>query len=279
MSTKLKWITFLFCICGISYVSIRHFYNFFDFYKQKKCIQNCKSCILESSAIKDVLDYACNKETIVVFDLDNTLVHPNQSVGSDQWFSYMFKQKLASGLSVKDVLEEILPLYYEVQDRIALYPVEHESPTVLSTLQKKGIKTIALTSRSQPFITRTQEQIRGAGFYFEKTNEFNYELTITMEKNAFLSHGIIFCGNNNKGQTLLKVFEACNCKPQTVIFVDDKLNYVIEVEKECLLNNIQFVGIRYGKLDALVAQFDPVVAEQELESLLGKQASGVSLPA
>ena len=259
-------------ICGFGYIGIFQIPRFFA--SQKYTPQNRTSCIIESRSIRDVLDYANNQQTIVVFDLDNTLVHPGQELGSDQWFSHIFNEKLASGMSRPDVLAFILPIYYEIYNRIALYPVEPEGPAILSTLQKKGIKTVALTTKSLPLVARTQIQLKDAGFSFAPTGCFNCELTVQLEKPALLCQGIIFCNDNNKGPTLLKILHTLNCTPKKIVFVDDKLSHLLDVEKECLLNKIEFIGIRYGKLDPVVAQFDPARAEQQYAALFGKDYSG-----
>ena len=173
MQVKFKWITFLLCICAASYIGINHFSTYFVSSKQQHSTKSYKSCIIESCSIADVLDYVDNQRTVVVFDLDNTLVHPGKDLGSDQWFSYLFKEKLATGSTVQAALEEILPLYYEVHDHILLCPVEPESPSTVSTLQKNGVITVALTSRSLPLVKRTQEQLRDAGFSFAHAKQFD----------------------------------------------------------------------------------------------------------
>jgi 3-deoxy-D-manno-octulosonate 8-phosphate phosphatase KdsC-like HAD superfamily phosphatase len=236
-------------------------------YNEKNIPLTCNSCIIESYCIEDVLKYAKDSSAIVVFDLDNTIVYPGQDLGSEQWFGYMLNQKLAAGMNRQDALAEVLPIYYKVHDHISLQPVEPSSATTISMLQKKGITTLALTSRSLPLIERTKAQLKELGISFTCSEEFNKELSIALEKQAILSNGIIFCNDNNKGKTLIKTLQTCNCRPATIVFVDDKLHHVLDVEKECLLNNIHFVGIRYGKLDAVAAQFDPKRAEQQYTAL------------
>jgi Protein of unknown function (DUF2608). len=114
---------------------------------------------------------------------------------------------------------------------------------------------------------------------FASSGPFAKTITIQLVKPALLTDGIIFCNDNNKGQTLLKILENCNCKPQTIVFVDDKLGHLLDVEKECLLNKIQFIGIRYGRLDYITSQFDPERAKQQYVSLLGKDYSGQAVTA
>lgn len=235
------------------------------------------SRIVETDSIKDVLNYATDQETLVVFDLDNTLVCPKQEVGSVQWFDYIFKQKVSRGMNTEDALTEVLPLSFEVLNTVSLRPCEPETPGVIKALQQNNIVTLALTSRSECLAKRTHDQLHEAGINFSVANQFDQEVILNYARPALLNHGIIFCANNNKGTILLTILNFCHSNPKKIVFVDDKLEHLFEVEKACLTNKIVFVGIRYSKLDPIVAQFDPVRAEQELASLFGNRIPGTSL--
>jgi hypothetical protein len=229
------------------------------------------SCITESNTIADVLKFVDEPNTIVIFDIDNTLIHPNQELGSDQWFSYMMKEKFSQGLSAEQALAVVLPLFYQVHDYIKMYLAEPSTAQVVNNLFGRSIDTIALTSRSFPLIEKTEEQLKLNGISFKKSAKFNKELSCTLTRPAKLRHGIIYCNNNDKGKTLLDVLQLCHCQPQKIVFVDDKINHLFEVERECLANHIKFVGIRYGALDNFVAQFDPIRAHEQLTALLSTQ--------
>ena len=152
MSFKFKWITYVLCICATSYIAIVDLPKFLAPHEQHDSTTVCISRIIESSSIRDVLDYVDNQQTIAVFDLDNTLVYPKQDLGSDRWFYSLFNPKLESGMSRKDALAIVIPMYYEVYNHIPLYPVEPESPKFLLELQQKGIITLALTTKSLPLV-------------------------------------------------------------------------------------------------------------------------------
>jgi hypothetical protein len=266
MSNKIKWFSAALCMTVCGYLVMSRFSHNSP-YAEKNIPLVCNSCIIESYCIEDVLKYAKDAGTLVAFDLDNTLVYPGQDLGSEQWFGYMLNQKLAAGKNRQEALAEVLPEYYKVHDHISLQPVESMTTSIISMLQHKGISTLALTSRSLPLIERTKVQLKELGISFAYCQEFDKELNIPLEKPAVLSNGIIFCNDNNKGRTLIKALQTCNSRPETVVFVDDKLSHVLDVQKECLLHNIHFIGIRYGKLDATAAQFDPKRAEQQYAAL------------
>jgi hypothetical protein len=278
MAQVFKKFALILCASTVVYVGIRYLPTYV-LHTQKQQDPVYTSRILESSSIRDILWYAQNQKTLVVFDLDNTLVYANQDLGSDAWFFDVLNEKIASGLSREEALAIVLPMYYEVSNHITLSSVEPDSPAVLSTLQNNGIPTVALTTRSLPLVERTKIQVQDAGFNFAACKLFAKDLTLELVKPALLTHGIIFCNDNNKGQTLLKMLEACNFKPETIVFIDDKLSHLVDVEKECLLNKIQFIGIRYGKLDSIATQFDAKRAEQQYIALLGKDYAGQTVAA
>jgi len=231
------------------------------------------SYIFESDSIQDVLRFA-EHGSMVVFDLDNTLVRPEKEVGSVQWFDHMLKQKVKRGLGVEDALTELLPLSFEVQNHIDLCPVENKTVDVLQELRKKEIVTVALTARSDTLVTRTKSQLQEIDIDFNAENGFSRELTLEYPRPVLLKNGIIFCANNDKGSVLFSILTLIDYHPKKIIFVDDKLDHLFEVEKACLRNAVNFIGIRYSKLDPVVAQFDPVLAEQELSLLLDKETRG-----
>lgn len=226
-----------------------------------------KSAIIECNSIAKVLDYVHDESTLVVFDLDNTLVHPNQELGGDQWVHYMIKQKLAEGYSESDALKATLALYYKVQEFINLYPVEPETIAVLDILAQKKVPAIALTSRSLPIMHRTLEQLKQANVSFNCMQVSNKDLKFEMEYPAVVSRGIVFCSDNPKGKALFRFIELCSISPSAIIFVDDKMSHVMNVEQECLKRQVNFVGMRYGRLDKQVQEFNPKLAEQQLLTL------------
>ena len=57
-------------------------------------------------------------------------------------------------------------------------------------------------------------------------------------------------------------------KPDKIIFIDDKLKYVTAVEKAVEAEGIEFVGIRYSRLDEEVKSFNIAKANQQLKEFL-----------
>lgn len=53
--------------------------------------------------------------------------------------------------------------------------------------------------------------------------------------------------------------------PEKIIFVDDKLSHVQDLENSLRAFNIEYVGIRFSKMDKGVNEYDDEIAEIQSE--------------
>lgn len=233
---------------------------------------NNNAVIFESDEIQKICEYVNGQEeTMVVFDIDNTIACPITEIGSDQWFNYLLSEKQKEIADFNAALKEVLPTYWEVQKKTTMMPVESTTPKVIETLQATGkIKVIALTARSFPLIDSTLQQLADINVDFSKDGLFDADRDFSTKLPSKYRRGIVFCQNNCKGEVLLNLLQEAHWKPKKVIFADDKRKYLEAVEKVLAEKGIEFVGIRYGKCDERVRNFNAIKAEQELQEFLQK---------
>ena len=89
---------------------------------------------------------------------------------------------------------------------------------------------------------------------------------------CFYKRGILFSGNNDKGQSLDCFFDVMDYHPEMVIFVDDKMMHLLSVEKALEAHCIPFVGIRYSGCDERVRNFDPAKSEAQWQEIKKQNA-------
>ena len=223
------------------------------------------SYIVQSDNLATLLNFiprsADRNGILVIFDIDNTLTKTKQDLGSDQWFFYQVEQFVQAGLSRADAVNTVLPLYNILQMHIPLKLIEAETPTLIIRLKQLGIHIIALTSRGFELINRTVEQLNNLGVNFADSSFFEGFANAQYRG----KDGIIFCHGHAKDIGLLEAFKRSHYFPFLVIYVDDKENYLFCVGDMLYSNKINFYGIRYSRLDAHVAQFDPVSANWQLQ--------------
>jgi hypothetical protein len=224
--------------------------------------------VTESDQLATILHYINPaNSTLVIFDLDNTLVHPEIELGSDEWFCHKIAQKKEEGFDDLTAIYYVLPLLFYAQFNIDLEPTEIGIPELIQYLIDNGIAVMALSTRSLPIVERTLEQLDNIDIHFCMPDVEPHDLIIPMHHPCFYKDGILFAGNNDKGEALHCFFEMMNYHPEAVIFIDDKLKYLLSVQKSLEKYQIPFVGIRYSGCDDRVKNFDHTKSTAQLHAI------------
>src|SRR5204863_9626140 len=111
-----------------------------------------------------------------------------------------------------------------------LKPTENIVPFLLSQLIINKIPTMALTTRSLFVAERTLKQLENILIYFLIPGISQDDLVLIMPHPCFYKNSILFSGNNDKGSALIHFFEIMNYYPEKIIFIDDKMKYILSVE-------------------------------------------------
>jgi len=203
--------------------------------------------IIESDNLDIVLEHA-KVGDLVVFDIDNTLSNPKTDLGSSPWFDYHVKQLLAQGVDFYTAVSklELINKYIEIQ------PICN-SVNIIRRLQKQGLCVIALTSRCLPVAKTTVAQMESLGNNFLKNSLYKDDMYVYVKYEGLYSHGIICSAHNNKGEILFEflsqVSQISNKKKEEVekitriIFVDDRLRHVKEMEKAASMHGKESISI------------------------------------
>jgi FMN phosphatase YigB (HAD superfamily) len=223
---------------------------------------------LECPSISMINQHVTCPDTLVIFDLDNTVIDS----AIDRWFGSMIGH--AKGLGYDDLaaVNAVLPHYFEKLSQAKMSPAEESTISVIQSLQARGIPVIGLTTRSSSLSECTQQQLQSIGVDLSKTSITPYHITFALkEPAAALRHGIMFCGNNDKGESLKALFNATGYKPKKrIVFVDYKEKYVKSVMKAAADLNVECIGIRYSCLDSKLNEF---VLDEQSKQLLRPVAS------
>ena len=208
------------------------------------------------------------EKTLIVFDIDNTLATPAQSIGSDEWLSYQIKTKMAEGLSNIAALYLTLPLCYVVQFSTPMVLTDQYIPTLCDWFTSNNIFSIALTARSLYLADRTIEQLQNIGISFNLPANAPIDFYLPLTIPAIYKQGIIFSADNDKGTALTYFLNHLNFYPDHIIFIDDKEHHVVHVCNAMKKIGITCTGLRYSGCDKKVAAFDPEDAEQEMDAFI-----------
>jgi len=227
------------------------------------------SQIVETDQLDTVKSFLDEKSTLVIFDIDNTLVTPYDLIGTEQWFVNLLESKMKEGLSLPEAKKQILPLYYEVHNSISVKFTEPDINLLFEWLMNNHILYIALTARSDIFKYCSNRQLNEVGLKLPFKGLDQHHIRAHFENPVEFDEGVIYCGSSDKGDVLFYMLDQVGFKPEKIIFVDDRVSNLLSVQRVCLKRNIPFIGLRYSRLDGNEYIFDSGKSDEELKKLLG----------
>jgi hypothetical protein len=215
--------------------------------------------VIESSVYADILPYM-DSQTLLVTDLDNTVIKPNQVIGSDQWGSSITARLKAAGVPEDLAIDAGVSMFAVVQMKTEVSLVEASTANVLRQAQQRGARLLGLTARPLYLINRTMSELQSVGFPKNEHRSFD------VVPGAKYRDGIIFIGPHLKKGEVLKQVLASNSDLKNirrVVFIDDKVHHAEGVDAALAGSRYDVISIRYGAADAWVKSFDPVQADLE----------------
>lgn len=210
------------------------------------------------------------KTPLIVFDIDDTLATPEHELGKSSWFyQELSHQQAQPNVDKQKVSNDLIALYTHIHNYLPLKAVEAETPLFVCYLQSLGIPCMALTARSH-LIERTFEQLLplGIDFTLSAPSDDTIILSDNVELPACYTRGVIFNGDNNKGQTLLKYLKTIGYTPDYVIYVDDNTKQVQRVHEALENAGIPCSAFRYSYMDKENSEFDLTEANKQLAAFL-----------
>jgi hypothetical protein len=216
--------------------------------------------IFETAHFSEILRFV-KPNTLVLLDIDDTLLIPTQTLGTDAWFIYRTKQHEKSGLTYQDALEKAIAEWEAIRNITDIQIVEEGTDQIIDTLQKKNIAVMGLTTQGLALATRTIQQLQSLTINLSRTAPSQQDQYFMNENGVLYRHGILFTSGTPKGKAFLKLIDILGCQPQHIVFINDKAKHLSDVEEGVEARGIDFVGLRYSFSDQRVATFNKDIAE------------------
>lgn len=227
-------------------------------------LSSLDATIIEIKNLSDCRDHI-KPDTLVIFDIDNTIFEPVQSLGTDQWFGYRMVQLENGGFCHAEALHLTRAEWIAIQNVTKVKPVETTTREVIARLQKEGWKMMGLTNRGLYLATRTNDQLHSIGVDLSKTAPVQREMMFDVNQGVLYRSGILFSAGTSKGDLLKQFFKEASIQPKKILFIDDKESQLKIVEKVCEEMQIPFIGLRYGFLDEKVQNLRKDLVQKQLE--------------
>jgi len=187
----------------------------------------------------------------VIFDLDDTLIL--NCVGR-QWFREKIARLQEKGINKKVATKRVVEI-------IKLFPEHSEAQTetvepgtvnVLKQLHTSKLNMMVLTARSLEELPKGSTEMISVGIWFEDGSICNEE--IDFGDLVGFSKGVLCAAYKPKGEVLGVFLDRINYIPKRIIFIDDKVEHVVNVCEESKKRGIPYIGFHYRP--ASICSFD-----------------------
>lgn len=206
--------------------------------------------------------------TLVVFDIDNTLIEGVETIAADPWYDYYLTKLKAGGMDEKEAVTRANALWLRVQELATVRPVEAETVALIARLQAKGIKVMALTARANDAIALSKRQLASAGIDFTKSQVHNGSIAFTLVSKAEYADGVLYIDElNKKGEALAHLLKTIGYRPEKIVFADDKRKHADNVDLEMGALGISCVAYQYTRTYERTKSLDFGLADVQVQYL------------
>lgn len=211
----------------------------------------------KSNNLQDILNYL-DPKALFVFDIDHTLIEPQQSIGSTHWERHLAEKLIQQGFTHHEANIRAFHQWRTLQHITRVQPVDIGIHDILKQIHGLNIPTMGLTARDKTLSELTFDQL--ASVQLDKAFNLIYDSTDLVGNYPCHFHqGAVFCGFNKKDAGLELFLNHIRLKPQKIIFVDDQQSHVDELKYYSEKYQVDYVGMTYGASG--LHRFDPKIAE------------------
>jgi len=222
--------------------------------------------IIEFSSFKDLSSHIA-QDTLLILDIDDTLLVPVQMLGCDEWFQHRCRQWRQNGETPKTAFEKALAEWVGVRHISDMELVEWGTDELIRDAQKSGVHVMGLTtqdfSTSFPTTRHLNKQNIDLSLTAPSAKDHYFQI---VQKGVLYKNGILFTDGSHKGKALFHLLDLIGYQPAHIVFVNDKASHLTEIETVAQEKDIAFVGLRYSYSDARKAAFRPEVAEYQFHN-------------
>lgn len=203
-------------------------------------------------------------DTLLVLDIDDTLLVPAQMVGCDEWFTLRLKGHQRNGMDQGEALERALAEFEAIRHLSKMELVEEGTAELIRELQERGQPIIGLTTQGLALATRTRLQLKEQGIDLFTAAPVQRDIFfLNGDHGVLFRNGILFTSGTHKGEALFNLCREIGYEPKRIVFVNDKATHLAEIEKSAERRGVEFLGLRYSFSDERKRAFRPEVADYQ----------------
>jgi hypothetical protein len=215
-----------------------------------------QALIVQTNQMSEVLSHV-DFNTWVFFDIDDTLITSQMQLGRSDYYFVQFTKLRQQGMEEEQAHEICRAHWNEVQEKCPIRLMDPLIPGIVSQIQQMAAYTLGLTARGPQTNLITQRQLRSLNLDF--TTSSPSTVSAELPYWHLYENGVWFVESNGKGHAVRKWFAGLSEHPTKVVFVDDRLHHLENMEAQLSDLSIEYVGVHYIK--TLEHLFDSKIAE------------------
>jgi len=203
-------------------------------------------------------------DTLLLLDIDDTLLIPAQMLGCDEWFQCRWQHYQNEGFSKSDSLEKSLAEWEAIRHLTKMEIVESGTEEIVAKLQDQKFTVMGLTTQGLALATRTEQQLNENAIDLTLTAPSDHDHYLTVNEHGVLfRNGVLFTSGTHKGKALFGLFKQLGYTPKRIVFINDKATHLQAVEVIAEEQGVEFIGLRYAYSDTRKAAFSREVANYQ----------------
>lgn len=209
-------------------------------------------------------------KTLILLDIDNTILEPVQMLGNEIWFTHQIKNRMKSGLSYEEAFDQTLPELAAIHNITHVRLIEPSIADIIKKWQNEGYTVMGFTGRGINFVVATERQLKEVGIDLQTTAPLTHSFCLLSDAAVptFYTNGILFTGGKDKGTALIAFLKQLSSQPARILLIDDKKSYLDQVERATEENKIAFLGLWYRGAQKQAERFCPQAADLQRERFL-----------
>lgn len=216
--------------------------------------------------------------TLILIDIDNTILASDLCYGSVEFFIYMVREEMArSGRPLFEAKRLVAQRWVDAQAHISTKLIDEKIHDFLGWAVDQGSVVVGFTARDPEVLDLTFHQLNRHQVAFEKFETLSFSKTYehlwegdVHKAQALMEKGVMFCHDLNPKGVVFKDFlsnvqewrQARDLNPVSrVLLVDDWIHNLVSMQEAAVQAGIDFWGYHFQYERK---EFDPVRAlEQE----------------
>lgn len=213
-------------------------------------------------------------EILVVFDLDNTLLTMDSSLGSVAWYDWQAEMADIQGCQPGELQNRFAAqgLLYFLG---SMQPLQSNTADIVADLQLAGYPVMVLTARGADYYLQTLRELARNRLSFAPLSNIAPEhraepyMPSNGKRPVLYQQGVLMVAGQNKGEMLLDLYDKLGLAlPKAVVMADDSLDNLVNMQASLKQTGIPHRLVRYNHSDSKVAAFDPISTGAQWRQLM-----------